>query len=63
MRRAQLHLRQLGTLAAVALFVLATAAANAAAHAPRPHPAQVIARVAAEQAPLHRLPPGGRRWF
>jgi hypothetical protein len=62
MRRAQLHLRQLGTLVAIGLFVLATAAANAAAHAPRPHPAQVVARVAAEQAPLHRLP-GGRRWF
>ena len=63
MRPIQLQVRQLGTLAVIALIVIASAVANAAASAPRPHPAQVIARVAAEQAPLHRLPPGGRRWF
>ena len=59
MRRAQLRVRQLITLTAVALFVLAGAVASV----PRPHPAQLIARVVADQAPLHRLPPGGRRWF
>jgi hypothetical protein len=59
MRRAQLRVRQLITLGAVALFILAGALVSV----PRPHPAGLIARIAADQAPLHRLPPGGRRWF
>ncbi len=59
MRRAQLSLRQLGTIVAVAIFV-ATAALGSL---PRPHPAELAARaVAAQSGPFHHLP-GGRRWF
>jgi hypothetical protein len=58
MRRAQLRLRGIITMAAVALFVaLATFTAL-----PRQHALNVVARVAAQQAPIQRLP-GGRRWY
>jgi hypothetical protein len=58
MRRAQLRLRGIITMAAVALLVaLATLSAP-----PRQHAAGVVARITAQQGPIQRLP-GGRRWY
>jgi hypothetical protein len=58
MSRAQLRLRQIIPLAAVALLVaLASATAQ-----PRQHALGAVARAAALQAPTQRLP-GGRRWY
>jgi len=59
MRRAQLRLRGIVTMAAVAVFV-AVAALTAI---PRQHAVTAVARAAAQQAPIQRLPPAGRRWF
>jgi hypothetical protein len=58
MRRAQLRLRQVITMAAVALLV-ALAAGTAQ---PRQHALGALARAAAVQGPVQRLP-GGRRWY
>ncbi len=59
MRQAQARLRGFVTMAAVALFV-AVASVSAA---PIRHAASHVSRSAAQQAPIHRVPPGGRRWF
>ena len=59
MRQAQARLRGFVTMAAVALFV---AVASLSAVTIR-HAAGYISRSAAQEAPIHRLPPGGRRWF
>lgn len=59
MRQAQARLRGFVTMAAVALFV-AVASLSAV---PIRHAAGYISRSAAQEAPIHRLPPGGRRWF
>ena len=59
MRQAQARLRGFITMAAVALFV-AIASVSAV---PIRHAAGYVSRTAAQQAPIHRLPPGGRRWF
>ncbi len=58
MRRAQLRLRQMTGMAAVALL-LALAAASAM---PRQHVLHAVARAAAQDAGIQRLP-GGRRWY
>ena len=58
MRGAQLRLRQMITLTAVAL-VVAVAALTAM---PRQHALNVVVRTAAQQAPIQRLP-CGRRWY
>ena len=58
MRRAQLRLRQLATIVAVALFVTA-----ALTGLPRPRATELVARAAAQQGPIQRLPPSGRRWY
>jgi hypothetical protein len=58
MRRAQLRLRQVIAMAAVAALVaLATSTAQ-----PRQHVLGALARAAAQQGPIQRLP-DGRRWF
>lgn len=59
MRRAQLRLRQFGTLSAIALFVVSAAITTI----PRPHPGGLMARVVADQSQLMRVLPSGRRWF
>ena len=59
MRRAQLRLRQLATIVAVALFVTAAALTGL----PRPQATELVARAAAQQGPIQRLPPSGRRWY
>lgn len=58
MRRAQLRLRQLGTLVAIAVFV----AASALLSLPRSHVAGSGSRAAAVAQPDHHVPPAGRRW-
>jgi hypothetical protein len=59
MRRAQLRLRGLVTLIAISVFV----AAAALTAVPRQHAIELVARVAAQQAPIQHLPPRGIRWF
>ena len=59
MRQAQARLRGFITMAAVALFV-AIASVSAV---PIQHAAGHVGRTAAQQAPIQRLPPAGRRWF
>jgi anti-sigma-K factor RskA len=58
MRRAQLRLRGLVTMIAVAVFV----AAAALTALPRQHTTGLVALVAAQQGPIHRLP-DGIRWY
>jgi len=58
MRRAQLRLRQISMMAAVAMLVaLATITAL-----PRQHALNAVARAAAQQASIQHLP-YGRRWY
>jgi hypothetical protein len=59
MRHAQLRLRGLVTLAAVAVFV----AAAAVTALPSQHAIGLIARAVAQQGPIQRLPPSGIRWY
>jgi hypothetical protein len=59
MRRAQLRLRQVATIVAVALFVAVATVTGL----PRPHATELVARAAAQQGPIQRLPPSGRRWY
>lgn len=58
MRRAQLRLRQLGTIVAVAVFVAATAISGL----PGSHHAGAGVRPAAEVSLVTRPVPGGIRW-
>ena len=58
MRRAQLRVRQLVTVVAVAVFVAVTALTSITL----PSSAPGLARTVAQQAPVIH-PPFGRRWF
>ena len=58
MRRAQLRLRQLGTIVAIAIFVAAATIASA----PSRHPAIAGAAAAAQVSSSGHREPGGIRW-